>query len=119
MRLWEHINHCVVRKKKSRDPCCDVSCISTYIQDGGQLKISGQNISRNKADIKIRNRLLYIVLESLSNETTKNFVAISTCTKYFRDDLMLCLCRSIGITFHRSFVQGYVCDSAIPVQLAS
>ena len=41
------------------------------------------------------------------------------CTKYFRDDLMLCLCRSIGITFHRSFVQGYVCDSAIPVQLAS
>ena len=35
--------------------------------DGGQLKISSQNISPNKADIKFCNRLLYIVLESLSN----------------------------------------------------
>ena len=40
-------------EKKLRDPSCDVSCISTDIQDGGQLKISSQNISPNKADIKI------------------------------------------------------------------
>ena len=36
-----------------------------------------QNISQNKADVKICNRLLYIVLESLSNETIKIFVVIS------------------------------------------
>ena len=41
------------KKKKSLDPSCDVSCISTNIQDGGQLKISSQNISPNKADIRI------------------------------------------------------------------
>ena len=35
-----------------RDPSCDVSFISKNIQDGGQLKISSQNISPNKADIK-------------------------------------------------------------------
>ena len=37
-------------KKKSRDPSCDVSCISTNFQDGGQLNISNENISRNKED---------------------------------------------------------------------
>ena len=42
--------------------------LSTNIQDGGQLKISIQNILPNKADIKILYRLLYIVLESLSNK---------------------------------------------------
>ena len=54
---------------KLRDSTCDVSCISTNIQDGGQ---PNQNMSRNKAD-----RLLYLVLESLLNETMKIFVAIS------------------------------------------
>ena len=55
MRLWAHINHVhVLRKKiKLRDPTCDVSCISTNTQDGRQLNISNQNISRNKADVKI------------------------------------------------------------------
>ena len=38
--------------KKLRDPSCDVASISTTVQDGGQFKISNQNISRNKADIK-------------------------------------------------------------------
>ena len=54
--------------------------------DGGQLKISSQNISPNKADIKFCNRLLYIVLESLSNKTIKNFVAI---LNFFKIDLHL------------------------------
>ena len=40
-------------KIKLRDPTCDVSCISTIIQDGGQLNISNQNMSRNNADIRI------------------------------------------------------------------
>ena len=62
MRKSETLTMCVVngedyklcrKKKKLRDPSCDVSCISTNIQDGGQLKISSQNISPNKADIKI------------------------------------------------------------------
>ena len=35
---------------KLRDPSCDVSCISTNIQDGGQHNISNQNMYRNKAD---------------------------------------------------------------------
>ena len=60
-----------------RDPSCDVSCISTNIQDGGQLKISSQNISPNKAEKKFCNRLLYIVLESVSYKPIKIFVAIS------------------------------------------
>ena len=36
------------KKKILRDLSCDASCI-----DGGQLKISSQNISPNKSDIKI------------------------------------------------------------------
>ena len=54
----------VSQEKKMRDPSCDVSFISTNIQDGGQLMISNENISRKKADIEICNRLLYNVLES-------------------------------------------------------
>ena len=49
----EDYNRCVSKKKKLRDPSYDVPCISTNIQDGGQLKISSQNISPNKAGIKI------------------------------------------------------------------
>ena len=50
----ERINQSLFRKKiKLRDPSCDVSCISTNIQDGGKLNTSNQNMSRNKADIKI------------------------------------------------------------------
>ena len=52
---------------KLRDPTLDASSISTNIQDGRQLNISNQNISRNKADMKFCNRFLYIVLESVSN----------------------------------------------------
>ena len=62
-----------------RDPSSYASCISTNIQDGGQPNTSNQNISQNRY-IKIRklcNGLLYIVLESLSNTTIRNFVAIS------------------------------------------
>ena len=46
------------RKKKNcvtpklREKFCDESCISTNIQDGGQLRISSKNILLNKADIK-------------------------------------------------------------------
>ena len=47
------------------------------IQDGGQFVDLGENISRSKTNKKICNRLLFIVLESLSNETIKFFVAIS------------------------------------------
>ena len=73
----EKINYYVVRKKL-RDSSCDVSCISTNIQDGGQLKISSQNISPNKADTKkFCNRLLYIILKSPSNKMIKIFVAVS------------------------------------------
>ena len=43
------------KKKKSRDPSCDVSCISTNIQDGGQLKFSNENISRRYKDNTGRN----------------------------------------------------------------
>ena len=68
--------HCFVQKKL-RDPSCDVSCISTNIQDGGQLNISNQNMSQNKANVKFCDRLLCIVLKSLSNETIRAFVAIS------------------------------------------
>ena len=38
------------KKIKLRDPSCDVSCKSRNVQDGGQLNISSQNVSRNKAD---------------------------------------------------------------------
>ena len=48
--------------------------------DGGQLNISNQNMSRNRAR-RYKNSVSdfynYIVLESLSNETIKTFVAIS------------------------------------------
>ena len=41
------------RKKITlRNPICDVSCISTIIQDGGQLNISNQNMSRNDSQHK-------------------------------------------------------------------
>ena len=43
----------VSKEYELRDPSCDVPSISTNIQDGGQLNISNQNISRNKADIEI------------------------------------------------------------------
>jgi ribosomal protein S17E len=35
-----------------RDPTCDVSCISSKIQDGGQFITFSQNISRIKQDMK-------------------------------------------------------------------
>ena len=42
------------KKIKLRDPNCDgVQCISTNTQDKGQLNISNQNVTRNKADRKI------------------------------------------------------------------
>ena len=41
------------KRTKLRDSDCDVSCISKNIQDGGQLNISNQYISRNKADVKM------------------------------------------------------------------
>ena len=41
------------KKIKLRDLSCDVLCMSTNIQDGGQLHISDQNISWNKANVKI------------------------------------------------------------------
>ena len=62
-------------------PSCDVT--KTYlmrlklIQDGGNFVDLGENISRSKTDTKFYNRLLYIVFESLSNETIKIFVAIT------------------------------------------
>ena len=43
--------HSLFHKKiKLRDPSCDVSCKSRNVQDGGQLNVSSQNVSRNKAD---------------------------------------------------------------------
>ena len=59
------INHCFV-EIKLRDPTCDVSCISTNIQDGG-LRNIGNQCHEIKQMLKFCNRLLYIVLESLSN----------------------------------------------------
>ena len=48
------------------------------IQDGGQIVDLGENISRSKTDTKILyDTLLHIVVESLSNETIKIFVAIT------------------------------------------
>ena len=41
------------KKLKLRDPTCDISCIHTNVQDGGQVNISNQNMSRNKANDKI------------------------------------------------------------------
>ena len=34
-------------------PSCDVSCISTNIQDGEKFDMSNQNIAQNKTDVKI------------------------------------------------------------------
>ena len=41
------------------------------IQDGGQFVDLDENISRSKTDLKFFIRLLYIVFESLLNETIK------------------------------------------------
>ena len=41
------------KKKKLRDPTCDVSCTSTNTQDGGQFTISNENMSRSKANVEI------------------------------------------------------------------
>ena len=43
MLLWAHINDYFAKKIRLRDPTCDVSCVSTNIQDGEQL--INQNMS--------------------------------------------------------------------------
>ena len=41
-----------VKIKTLRDPTCDVTCISSIIQDGGQFIAFSENISRIKQDVK-------------------------------------------------------------------
>ena len=55
------------------DPTCDVSCISTNIQDGGQLNISSQIMSRNKADIKIGTLSVHVGILSEVRKDTPNY----------------------------------------------
>ena len=47
------------------------------IVNGRQFVYLGENILRSKKDIKFCNRLLYIALESLSNETNKFLMPFS------------------------------------------
>ena len=42
----------VSQENKLRDLASDISYISTNVQDGRQLNISNQNMSRNKANVK-------------------------------------------------------------------
>jgi hypothetical protein len=57
-----------VQIKILRDPCCDVTCISTKIEDGGHFIPFDQNICRSKQDMKKPGkRVLYIVIYSLRN----------------------------------------------------
>ena len=61
-----------------RDLTCDVSCISTSVQDGEQLNICTIKICHEIMQMrKFCKTLLYIVLKSLANETIKFFIAIS------------------------------------------
>ena len=72
------------KKIKLRDPTCDVSCISTNIQHGGQLNIFNQNMSqKEEVEKKFCYRLPCIVLQPLSNETIKIFLAVSLEEKNF------------------------------------
>ena len=41
------------KKIRLPDLACDVLCISTNVQDDEPLDLFNQNISRNKADVKI------------------------------------------------------------------
>ena len=52
--------------------------MSSIIQDGGQFIAFSQNISRIKQDMKhlLYNKILEMILNVLSNETIKMFVAI-------------------------------------------
>jgi hypothetical protein len=52
--------------------------MSSIIQDGGQFIAFSQNISRIKQDTKhlLYNKILEMILNVLSNETIKMFVAI-------------------------------------------
>ena len=58
-------------KIKLLDPTCHVSSIQTKIQNGEQLNVSNYNISRSKVDVQFCNKLLYNVLQSLSNKAMK------------------------------------------------
>jgi hypothetical protein len=50
----------VVYIKILRDPCCDVTCISTKIEDGGHFIPFDQNICRSKQDMKKTVKEYYI-----------------------------------------------------------
>jgi hypothetical protein len=61
-----------------RDPCCDVTCTSAKIEDGGHFIPFNQNIGRSKQEMKEYGKwVLYIVLKVLSNEKIKKYMAIS------------------------------------------
>jgi hypothetical protein len=63
-------------KKYLRDPTCDVSCISSIIQDGGQF-ITFKIFQESSKIWNIYNKILEMILNVLSNETIKYFVAIA------------------------------------------
>jgi hypothetical protein len=54
-----------------RDPCCYVTCISTKIEDVGHFIPFDQNICTSKQDMKNGKRVLYVVLNVLSNRKIK------------------------------------------------
>jgi hypothetical protein len=47
-----------------RDPCCDVTCISTKIEDGGHFIPFDQNICWSKQDMKKRLKGIIYSLKS-------------------------------------------------------
>ena len=60
-----------VQIKKLRDPTCDVICVSSIIQDGGQFATFSPKFSRIREDMKKPKKSLLDVSKVLSNATTK------------------------------------------------